>query len=1277
MKRKAFLCIIFIYSLLNGLVYETASLKDFIYGETDSTSYDNWQSHVVESTATFGYVYAPFDVQSDGFGTFDVPDSSDTICWTQIIDNILDNNLNIADSLISEQNWPYELVAFHDTDVDRDYLMLRELINPVYVDSNNGDYIESGSFDKGWGLYIFNYDSDNSNIISTPHPSDDFVSVPVSCYAFQKLNARYWFMSGASRGAAISDFQFSPDYSLSDPTRNNVHPNNAAYKTVVDRIRAAGEPEFCLQMHSYDSHGDNTYKPVEITTGRAYTVPGHPIRDFSGNNLDLVNFTPYLVVNNYIGLVYNNVNIDDYYSIKNTSEGIYRDGSNFQIDDYPHLRGYYQNRQALYTNNYYDDEDMFSHFMHVELSEFPYAFYESYPYFSALYEEYNGTFSSRFNRIVQFYEPFVDALAQSMMYYNEFDDGLTPDAPELRNCRDGDFIGLIWSEDDSYDFHTYKIYYSNNPIPDSPDTVADTTIHVIDRENDPLLALPVSARLSALDYNLLDKYVRIQVLDKNGNQSPLSNEVNAATINVDVSSYSVIETGNGVEIEWTTVYQNNNAGFVLYRSEWPFDNDVLIAHYQVQQELAGSTAQDSVLYSFTDSNVENNKIYNYSLYYYDTITNQEIEVVPEIGIHLEDGYNIVHDNHGNESIYTISNNYYAEDGLDDLDVLSTDHSISRYSGIRDENYYDLLYTTSRKQFYDSTETYKEWLFTTYRCSGNNVIKLEQQPDSVSSNERMLIRSGNLYCDLLTDSLVYTESSNGIIRRYFNIYWGNLIPNISTSLDTVRYYSIGDSLKLNWYNDKEFALTRYYITAGDSVNSTMVTASLSTYSSSFKFLLSEDFLGFTTFTLHAVMYDNTELQFEFPPVFVNPVSQEYEISTGLNQVTFSNLSTSVDIQSTFGNTLTAYKYIDSVFVAQSSLTNGSYILKSSQNNSLNMQNCQFPDGPRGIMLYSGWNLIGSPFPHDYPLTSCEVISDGVTMSFNDAINAEIIGGYGFDYFNADPVNNVIESGKSVWIYSFADSVEMTFNVYPDQSINAICPSDFNHLELCVTNIDQSNSAKFLVGSNSNVPQGYNPALDLLSPPNDLNVLQVFTIEDSLHFFRNIKSFTNEENSLIDFNVRVISQAGDSVRFSISASSYDFDKSFYVFDGADRKRLYFGHGLTFLNSTGTLDLTLRIQNFETSNDVNEFEFVPLANYPNPFNPETTINFSIHKPEEVELKIYNIKGQLVKTLIDEKIEPGVHKVIWKGRNNNNKQVASGVYFIKLKASTNTDIRKTILLK
>jgi len=88
--------------------------------------------------------------------------------------------------------------------------------------------------------------------------------------------------------------------------------------------------------------------------------------------------------------------------------------------------------------------------------------------------------------------------------------------------------------------------------------------------------------------------------------------------------------------------------------------------------------------------------------------------------------------------------------------------------------------------------------------------------------------------------------------------------------------------------------------------------------------------------------------------------------------------------------------------------------------------------------------------------------------------------------------------------------------------------------------------------------------------------------------------------------------------------------------------------------------------------------ISNYPNPFNPSTTIKLYLAESGQIELVIYNIKGQKVKTLMDAYSTKGHFEIIWRGIDDNKKSVASGNYFIKLKVNGKEKVMsKCVLLK
>lgn len=96
-----------------------------------------------------------------------------------------------------------------------------------------------------------------------------------------------------------------------------------------------------------------------------------------------------------------------------------------------------------------------------------------------------------------------------------------------------------------------------------------------------------------------------------------------------------------------------------------------------------------------------------------------------------------------------------------------------------------------------------------------------------------------------------------------------------------------------------------------------------------------------------------------------------------------------------------------------------------------------------------------------------------------------------------------------------------------------------------------------------------------------------------------------------------------------------------------------------------------------DVTFAEMVNLHNYPNPFNPTTTINFNLQEAVHVRIEIYNIQGQVINSVANGNYGAGSNNVEWDGLDGEGRPVASGLYFYKMKAGRYTSTKKMILMK
>jgi hypothetical protein len=110
-----------------------------------------------------------------------------------------------------------------------------------------------------------------------------------------------------------------------------------------------------------------------------------------------------------------------------------------------------------------------------------------------------------------------------------------------------------------------------------------------------------------------------------------------------------------------------------------------------------------------------------------------------------------------------------------------------------------------------------------------------------------------------------------------------------------------------------------------------------------------------------------------------------------------------------------------------------------------------------------------------------------------------------------------------------------------------------------------------------------------------------------------------------------------------------------------------------------------NFRPTSVEEEPAAVPLQftlgqNYPNPFNPSTSIRYTVDSRQTsapITLRVYNIRGQLVRILVERVVEPGSHQVEWDGRDKRGKELSSGIYFYRLSAGGHVATKKMLLLR
>jgi hypothetical protein len=163
-----------------------------------------------------------------------------------------------------------------------------------------------------------------------------------------------------------------------------------------------------------------------------------------------------------------------------------------------------------------------------------------------------------------------------------------------------------------------------------------------------------------------------------------------------------------------------------------------------------------------------------------------------------------------------------------------------------------------------------------------------------------------------------------------------------------------------------------------------------------------------------------------------------------------------------------------------------------------------------------------------------------------------------------------------------------------------------------------------------------------------------------------SFYGKENEVLIVHFQVLGAVGDSSILVIDGNPLHTNLTSYTSNSIPITQF----------ENGSVKVTYPTA-INSSVIDNVSEFLLLPNYPNPFNQKTKITFQLPESDFVKLEIFNLQGQKIKTLVNEKKSSGSHNALWDSKNDNGKLMVSGTYVYRIKTSVFQQCKKMILLK
>ncbi|MCF7858898.1 MAG: T9SS type A sorting domain-containing protein [Candidatus Cloacimonetes bacterium] len=1306
MKKVLILIMLLLFSeIAFSIVVETASFTEFLYGNTNDCEYDNWISHVTEGIAEEDYnLYSPWDVQTNGFGNFVLPNVATLSQWQNVITAFLSENFFAVQSMLDFYGFPYQVVEFHDTVTGNIYYMLRENLNMAYYDTNDtfGTHDdEIGAFEYGWGLFIYNPQANKPVIITVPHPNDDFITPVIGYDCFTNWEATFLIIAGAGREVLwTNQGNYSNSGSLCDPSRNDNVAFNIAYKEFCDKLRNDyDQREFSAQIHSYDWDRHDGHPDCQVST--MFTCPNLPVRDLSDLNLDLINASEHLIYPaNTIG---NNSNVflNDYYAV---NYSIYDflfynwEGDPYPVNSNVDLPGYGGNRQRAYTYNNWNGYDVFDPFFHLEMDELPGCFDESESNLNWFYgfNSQNNLFEMDhiFNKTLQYYSYWVNAMAEVLPQALELNDGLIPPIPQNFSTSfvDHNSIDLIWDAINSYDFHTYELIYSDTPF-----TPINGTI--VNRETYFYLASPLhnTYSLHNLDINA-NYFFKIRALDKNENYSSLSEEIEIFTAPAQVDDLVAIGLDSAARLSWTAVQQNGNMGFNIFRRS-EVQEFIQIDSWLTNPELVGTLNQGEE-FSYLDESLENGQIYDYYISFNNE--NDDEFVYEQPASCLPNNYYQLYVSNITFSIkdtVTFSMNQFATDYFDEgFDIIKEETTSGSYiSAAFYEQYWapnGLYLQQEVHSDYSYLENYKVWNLRVKTNQINEDLEIEICPQFSNNNGNLYLENlqTNEIVNLLENDLSYVAQDS--IFYDFKLYWGDLYPFIAFENMSSQLLQGGDELMIEWESSFVQLIDHFDISIQNEQMTFEVAEYLDQHQENYLWVIPDDVeihnarIVIDVYAVNGNTYSFTSAsRYGFVPRnYTLEFTQGWQLIT--NPWNDDSHFYSSQIFGENSELLLALQHNNYLATDEFRFGTGYWLNAESEGNYTNTGPILKDDVY--LDLEPGWNLVPNPHLCPYDPLDLRIRNEGYNYSFGYAVSQDLIANAIYVYRNDKFINpEIIEPYEAFYLY-----------LNEDDSVNSKClfstyynTYHYNYdldWEISLS-AEQTDKDNIILGCGSAATDGFENEYDLPeSPVKPIeNGMRMYFLKnspsDSLFIYsqlnREIKSplqVNIPESKQWDFTIEVANINSVILEFNMLdlPEGYCAD---IIIDNYNWNDITAGNYLySFIPSApGPVNGTINIKNNITYTDDIVVNPAKFTSYPNPFNPYTTIQFAIPEENNVDLVIYNVKGQRVRTICDQVLPAGDHQFNWYGKNNENKIVTSGIYFIKLSFGNNTKYRKTILLK
>ncbi|MDD3967021.1 MAG: T9SS type A sorting domain-containing protein, partial [Candidatus Marinimicrobia bacterium] len=343
----------------------------------------------------------------------------------------------------------------------------------------------------------------------------------------------------------------------------------------------------------------------------------------------------------------------------------------------------------------------------------------------------------------------------------------------------------------------------------------------------------------------------------------------------------------------------------------------------------------------------------------------------------------------------------------------------------------------------------------------------------------------------------------------------------------------------------------------------------------------------------------------------------------------------------------------------------------------------------LALESGWNLIGNPLVTDVDIDSLIFMKDALVKTHAEARTAGWINSiYGCD----DPdsgyyVPETMGYCRVYWLSVLAENVWVQFPVHRDPLPAPSPMQKESAADGLIDFIAESGTLRndlLRIGFQAEASAGFDAAFDALAPPAPPTdeYLELYVPRPDLNsilgnkFVRDIRAVP-AEGTYEEWVLQL--QAGTepvTVSWTLGLLPEGMQAAFAPEGDAEFRDMQIVTDIT-ISDAQQLIVRMGANVVGIAEDILPSAFTLEANYPNPFNPMTSIRYAIPEAARVRLSVYDLSGRRVRTLVNAIENPGFRQVVWDGRNDAGDALSSGVYLYRLEAGNIVQTRKMLFLK